>query len=60
MSRINWPCDDCRYNMGNYCDNENYSHKYENCRRCGGYEEDEDPEAYEADDDYIDQDEPWY
>jgi hypothetical protein len=46
--------------MGNYCGNEDYSHKYENCCRCGGYEEDEDPEAYEADDDYIDQDEPWY
>lgn len=50
MSRIEWICVDCFFNMGQYCDNEKFSHNYENCQSCDGYEEDDDPEAHQMDD----------
>ncbi len=61
MSRINWVCDDCYFNMGNYCSNDDYSHNYNNCQNCNGYEENEDPEAHEAyeEDLYQDPEDNW-
>jgi len=36
-----YPCDNCYYNGGQYCMNDDYADNFNDCSECEGWEEDE-------------------
>lgn len=59
MSKIEWICDHCFYNWGQYCGNDKYAYNYENCGECDGFVKNTDePGEFDPDDLGIGQDEP--
>ena len=35
-----YPCDDCIFNGGQYCNNDKYANNFNNCLECEGWEKD--------------------
>lgn len=56
LDNMVYPCDDCLYNGGQYCQNDGYQDKFNYCLECEGWEEDEEcgEDIYSDDEDSDD------